>query len=154
MVRFWSKVRKTTGCWEWTAATNADGYGIFWLGKRGRGGRMHQAHRVAYEAVAGGIPLGLHLDHLCRNRRCVNPAHLEPVTPRENSRRGLSLGQTWARGEKCGTSKLKAAQVREIRARYSEGAWTQRRLASAFGVSQSLVSLIIRGEYWAHLEAP
>lgn len=81
--RFWSKVEKTDTCWLWTAAKNTDGYGRF------KGiDRLVQAHRFAYEQLIGPIPEGLHLDHLCRVRACVNPAHLEPVTLTENLRRG------------------------------------------------------------------
>ena len=71
-----------TGCWEWTASTNGFGYGQFGIGRRHVG-----AHRAAYELLVGPIPDGLHLDHLCRVRHCINPAHLEPVTCRENVRR-------------------------------------------------------------------
>lgn len=71
-----------TGCWEWTASTNGNGYGKFSLR-----GRTYSGHRVAYELHVGPIPAGLDLDHLCRNRGCVNPAHLEPVTRRENLHR-------------------------------------------------------------------
>ena len=80
--RFWDKVRVTDSCWEWTGARVA-GYGEFWLD-----GRVQRAHRVAYEALVGPIPDGLQIDHLCRVRSCVNPAHLEPVTLAENVRRG------------------------------------------------------------------
>jgi hypothetical protein len=85
--RFWTKVDKTDGCWFWTAATTASGYGA--IADDGR--RMQVAHRVAYELAVGPIPAGLHLDHLCRNRNCVNPAHLEPVTCRTNLLRGETL---------------------------------------------------------------
>lgn len=85
--RFWSKVDLDGpgGCWLWTAGDNGEGYGRFWTGT----GSM-QAHRFAYELLVGPIPEGLQIDHLCRVRRCVNPAHLEPVTQRENILRGTS----------------------------------------------------------------
>lgn len=82
--RFWPKVAKTDGCWLWTGAMVAGGYGRFNLD-----GRSAPAHRVAYMLLVGQIPDGFHLDHLCRNHSCVNPAHLEPVTPRENTMRGV-----------------------------------------------------------------
>lgn len=80
--RFWSKVRVTDGCWEWKASHDTRGYGLLWLNRRWIG-----AHRFAYELLVGPIPDGLEIDHLCRNKSCVNPAHLEPVTHLENMRR-------------------------------------------------------------------
>jgi hypothetical protein len=82
--RFWNKVAavKGGGCWYWMAGLFRGGYGQF------RFGRNTRAHRVAYEALVGEIPAGLDLDHLCRVRHCVNPEHLEPVTRKENIRRG------------------------------------------------------------------
>jgi hypothetical protein len=77
-------VEKTDGgCWLWRGAINPKGYGKW---PRPDGSRL--AHRRVYELVVGPIPAGLQLDHLCRVRACVNPAHLEPVTNRENARRG------------------------------------------------------------------
>lgn len=71
-------------CWIWTASVSTPGYGQVYLS-----GRNRIAHRLVYELLVGPIPEGLNLDHLCRNRRCVNPAHLEPVTQRENLMRGV-----------------------------------------------------------------
>ena len=81
--RFYAKVEKTAGCWLWTAYRNTDGYGVL-----GVAGRLVRAHRFAYELLVGSIPRGLQIDHLCRVRHCVNPAHLEVVTQRENTLRG------------------------------------------------------------------
>jgi hypothetical protein len=81
--RFMLKVVKAdSGCWEWTGADRG-GYGRFHL----RPGRVVAAHRFAYETFVGQIPVGLEIDHLCRNRGCVNPIHLEPVDHAENRRR-------------------------------------------------------------------
>lgn len=84
------------GCWLWQAATYPNGYGQFWNGKRGQ-----LAHRFAYETMVGPIPEGLDLDHLCRVRACVNPAHLEPVTRRENLLRGETLPARHAARDEC-----------------------------------------------------
>ena len=70
------------GCWKWVGTSNTHGYGHFHAN-----GRSRLAHRVGYELMVGPIPKGLELDHLCRNRCCVNPEHLEPVTGKENLRR-------------------------------------------------------------------
>lgn len=81
--RFWSKVDKTDTCWLWTGTRTGKGYGRFKVN-----GRLVFAHRFAYELLVGPIPPGLQVDHLCRVRHCVNPAHLEPVTCKENIQRG------------------------------------------------------------------
>ena len=85
--RFWAKVDLTLSCWLWTGALTAAGYGQ--IGTGGRRDPKVYAHRYVYELLVGPIPEGLHIDHLCRVRKCVNPAHLEPVTQGENNRRAL-----------------------------------------------------------------
>jgi hypothetical protein len=82
-------------CWEWTGTRTPDGYGQI---RRIHNGSTMGAHRAVYEDRIGPIPDGLHLDHLCRNPPCVNPAHLEPVTNRENGRRGLAAPRSHCPG--------------------------------------------------------
>ncbi len=87
---FFAKVWFRPGCWEWSGDIATNGYGSFRYGPMagGQKQKVGRAHRLAWELFVGPIPNGLVIDHLCRNRRCVNPNHLEPVTHSENLLRG------------------------------------------------------------------
>lgn len=101
--RFAEKIALTdSGCIEWIGALNSVGYGQFWLGRTtlDETGKTY-AHRWSYEYHVGPIPDGLHIDHVCRNRACVNPEHLEPVSRRENILRGVSPAALAARTDAC-----------------------------------------------------
>lgn len=92
-VLFWEKVGppdrtlSDDECWEWQACRDPGGYGVIRFSGTGK-----KAHRIAYELTVGPVPDGSELDHLCSNRACVNPGHLEPVTRAENVRRAGAKG--------------------------------------------------------------
>lgn len=85
-----------TGCWEWEGARNSYGYGSIQYQQQG-----HGVHRLAWLVLVGPIPPGLELDHLCRVRHCLNPAHLEPVTNRVNNLRGQTFAAANAAKTRC-----------------------------------------------------
>lgn len=93
--RFWERVTPTGFCWEWDAPTEA-GYGYVSFSRK-----LHLAHRVAYELLMGAIPSTLELDHLCRNKSCVNPDHLDPVTHKVNMLRAMRYRRRPAAATHC-----------------------------------------------------
>lgn len=119
---------ETTGCWNWTGHLRKDGSGQVWVN-----GAHKLAYRVVFEHLVGPIPVRLVLDHLCRNRRCVNPDHLEPVEHAENTRRGLAAEATramfdalWANRTHCANGHDLAEVGLIVRTR---GAYTTRQCA-------------------------
>lgn len=109
--RFWDKVDTTGVCWEWTRALTDDGYGKFWIG------RVWRAHLVAWILLVGPLPEGLLADHQCRNRRCVNPDHIEWVPQLVNDLRGSSFAAANARKTHCPARHLYDAENTRWRTR-------------------------------------
>lgn len=118
-----------TGCWVWLRRISRTGYG-----QMTRGGKVVPAHRVYFESRFGPVPEGKDLDHLCRNRACVNPKHLEPVSRAVNSRRGSN-------------TKLTSEEVAEIRSLVGAGS-THRSVAERFGIARQTVGDIVNGRRW------
>lgn len=119
------------GCWIWQRHRNRNGYGTT---SRRREGGSGLAHRVYYEARFGPVDASRDLDHICRNRACVNPDHLELVTHAENCRRG-------------GYTKLSSEQVVGIRRAMAAGI-SQSELGRRYGVHQTTINAIHIGKSW------
>lgn len=118
-------------CWEWQAKLSANGYG-----HKQSGGKTMLAHRWMFQIFNGWIPQGAVLNHLCSNRKCVNPAHLELTTQAGNARHGKN-------------AKLDIAQVSAIKAALVGARWGDRKqIAARFGVSPQLITDIKYGRAW------
>lgn len=148
--RFWSKVRKSDGCWEWQAA-RAYGYGRFAL-PHGPGHKIVQAHRWAWEQENGPLTPGTVLRHRCDNPPCARPSHLMPGTHADNVADAVSRGRN-AKGEGHGLARLTEALVVLMREKYAAGARLVE-LSSEFGVSLAAVSLTVRGRLWREAGGP
>ena len=140
VAHFWAKVEigGPAMCWPWRGQ-QVNGYGRF---------RGERAHRYAYHLHRGEIPEGLMLRHMCGNKLCVNPDHLEPGTMAENAQDGIRLGET-LRGSRNGRSKISEADARYIIDNPDK--LTGRKLALKFGVSPATICLIRKGQRWAHV---
>lgn len=143
-----NKVEKTDSCWLWTAACFSNGYGAFRLGPK-----QLRAHRWSFSHFNGPIPEGAVVMHICDVKRCVNPAHLRVGTQLENqrdmTRKGRGRFGTRNGGIKY-APKLSYALANEIRERYAKGDVTQANLANEYGVNQTMIGLIVRGQRWNH----
>lgn len=98
------RVIKTDKCWIWMGSLNGQGYADIKIS-----GKSHKVHRLMYERHREKIPEGLVIDHLCRNRGCLNPEHMEPVTSEENTRRGLTK-DSCGRGHKMSGGNIKMSK--------------------------------------------
>lgn len=130
------------GCWLWRGGTISHGYG--WLRIQGR---VHYAHRVAYQLWKGAIPEGQNVCHSCDTPACCNPRHLFLGTQAENLADMATKGRSTAGARNPG-AKLTEAQVADIRRRYKPGVVTQRELAEEHGVRPGAVSRVISGARW------
>lgn len=156
--RFWSRVEKTSDCWNWTGAIQSGGYGSVRVG-----GRIVKAHRFAYELANGPIPPGLHVCHHCDNRRCVNAAHLFLETDKDNRddcvKKGRHNSPSGARNWRSRNphtligignpnAKLSIDAIAEIRALWASRSETQKALASRFGVSLVTINRVCCKRSW------
>lgn len=153
--RFWPKVARGDGCWEWTGH-KLEGYGRITEG--GDNGKDLAAHRVSWEIHCGPIPDGLCVCHHCDNPSCVRPDHLFLGTPQDNARDMASKGRAplqrhphLYRGTAKGGCKLTEDAVREIR-KLGETDMTQRAIARQFGVAPPVICTILKRTAWAHVE--
>ena len=176
MERFWTKVEKTDGCWNWTACCGRDGYGQFHID-----GKWLRAHRYSLELKLGRpIAAGMQANHTCKqNHKCVNPHHLYEGTHQENmddmkldgtvargdkhgsrlhperlargDKNGARLHpERLARGEKNANAKLTEDTVKEIRI-LREFGYTQMELAGMYGVNQTQICRVVNNKYWSHI---
>ena len=133
--RFWAKVEKSDGCWNYMGALNPCGYG--WITRHGK---QMSASRWSWSLENGPIPNGMSVLHKCDNRRCVNPSHLYLGTQTENMR-------DRADRRRCATQKLSIEDVAAMKAMRVTGATIQA-IADKFGVSNGHTSSVIRGVHY------
>ena len=143
--RFWARIRKTRGCWQWVGLTDEDGYGRIGVKRT-----MLGAHRVSWEFHRGAIPEGLCVLHTCDNPACMNPDHLFLGTNQENTHDRYLKGRS-AAGENNGNAKLSRQEVRDIRKLSSTGRCTRKELASRFNVTSKMIGYIVRRQNWRDL---
>lgn len=146
---FWARVKKSRGCWEWHGSLNSTGYGtVSWHGK------VYTAHRVAAWLTGAVKTLDApvekskktHVLHKCDNRKCCNPAHFFLGNYSDNQKDAYDKKQrVQLRGDAHPNAKLTTKQVKTIRDRYAKGC-LQTKLAIVYGVSQRVISLIVRKE--------
>lgn len=140
--RRYAECHRVGECFEWPAGRNEDGYGQFSINRK-----TLVASRVSWVYFNGSIPEGVLIRHRCDNPPCVRIEHLELGSPKQNTGDALDRGR-WAWGERNGDAHLTNEQVVEIVRAIREGS-SQRSLASQYGVGQSTIGRISRGESWS-----
>lgn len=154
--RFWKKVAFTADpdkCWNWTGSSRRRGYGRFCIQVAPNKDKSFVSTRVAYAITHGSCPIDKVIMHSCDNPSCVNPAHLIPGTNKENSQDMVSKNRqigNFKDGEDHPLNKLTNENVLDIRNRWTRGEM-QRSIAKDYGVNPSLISRIVRREYWSHI---
>jgi hypothetical protein len=156
--RFWRKINASGECWLWKGGLIKGGYGELWM-KRTDGTRKNfHTHRLAYLFAHGELPEGLMVLHSCDTPGCVRPSHLFLGTQTDNMQDCIAKGRynrVGLKGQKNPKAKLTIEQVEEIRRRYGrrgKGGALQRELAAEFGITQTQVSNIVRGQHWPTAE--
>lgn len=147
--RFWDKVDKKgpDECWNWSRSVDGGGYGFFRCIQLGE----QKTHRLAWILTNGKIPKGIQVCHKCDNPRCCNPKHLFLGTYYDNMRDAMAKGrQPVVKGSGHICAKLKECNIPEIRNMISYG-MTQKQVGFRFGVHQSVISEIINGKAWTHV---
>lgn len=132
--RFWNKVKRGPGCWEWTATTSGGGYGYYSLN-----GKDHRAHILVYEMGHGPIPKGMLVCHTCDNPGCVRPSHLFIGTYKDNALDAHKKGRLY--------TKLTMSQVKKIRADPRQ----LREIAVDYNVAFCTIGRIKNRETWKHV---
>ena len=138
--RFWTKVSKSDGCWEWQAARDRDGYGQFGVFRR-----QTKAHRFSWEITNGPIPPGMIVCHTCDNPSCVRPDHLFVGTHQDNQR------DKWNKGRANHHRILTEPDVIEIRELH-DGGMSHRQIALRKGVSKPTICGIVKRRQWRHVK--
>ena len=152
MKRFWDKVKKTDGCWNWIAGTRGNGYGTFKFN-----GKAVDSHRFVWLITFGEIPKGMFICHHCDNRKCVRPDHLFLGTAMDNIvdavRKGIINNYLLTKfkiGHKPYKTKLTKKQVIEIREKYKMGS-SCKLLGKIYGIHPRTILKIIKFEKWKNI---
>jgi hypothetical protein len=151
MEKFWNKVKKSDGCWEWTGHTGSKGYGRFRVNNK-----FYGAHRFSWMLTNGEIPKGIFVCHQCDNPSCVRPSHLFLGTPKDNTqdmirkkRRKQIYGVRVSNpGEKNPRAKLNWVIVNRLREEYIPKYGALIGLARKYGLDESIVGDVVRYRCW------